>query len=135
MVLALLGRSFWLTLVTAVATLSIAGTAFTNSVTPPTSRTSTAANVIGEFTVTNVAYNLNTTDPRRVSSITFTIVNPGTTPSFVRVKPVSTGTTWYVCSLVTSGANRNATCNTTSPQWTLVSGLTNMTSLTIVIRD
>jgi len=135
MVLGLLGRPFLLLMVTAAATLALAGTAFTNSVTAPTSTTSTSASVIGEFTVSTVAFNLNTTDPRRVDSITFTIVNPGTTPSFVRVKPVSTGTTWYTCSLTPSGGNQNATCATTSPQWTLVTGLTNMTSLTIVIRD
>lgn len=130
----LLGRPLLLLAVTAAATLSLAGTAFTNSVSAPTSTSSTSASVIGEFTVTNVAYNLNTTDPRNVDSITFTIVNPGTTPSFVRVQPV-TGGDWYVCSLSPSGGNQNATCLTSSPQWTLVTGLTNMTSLTIVIRD
>jgi hypothetical protein len=134
MVVGLLGRPFLLLMVTAAATLALAGTAFTNSVTTPTSTTSTSASVIGEFTVSNVAYNLNTTDPRNVDSITFTIVNPGTTPSFVRVQPVSGGS-WYVCSLAPSGGDQNATCITTSPQWTLVTGLTNMTSLTIIIRD
>lgn len=133
--LGLFGRPFLLLTVAAAATLAFAGTAFTNGVTPPSSHTSTAASVIGEFTVSNVAYNLDTTDPRKVASITFTIVNPGTTPTFVRVRPVSSTTNWYTCSLVTSGADRLATCNTTSPQWTLVTGLTNMTSLAIVIRD
>lgn len=133
--LGLFGRPFLLLTVAAAATLAFAGTAFTGSVTPPTSRAASGASVIGEFTVNTVAYNLNTTDPRKVDSITFTIVNPGTTPSFVRVRPVSTTTNWYTCSLVTSGLDRLATCNTTSPQWTLVTGLTNMTSLAIVIRD
>ena len=49
---------------------------------------------------------------------------------------MSTGTTWYTCNApVVNGADRDVTCPTTSPQLTVVSGLTNQTSLSIVIRD
>lgn len=132
-----LGRPFWLIVVAAFATLSIAGTAMTNSATVPTTTTSTGAGTIGKFTVSTVKWNLDTTDPRNVSTITFKIVAPGTTPTLVRIKPVSTGTTWYTCNApVVNGADRDVTCPTTSPtQLTVVSGLTNMTNLQIVIRD
>ena len=131
-----LGRPFWLMVVAACATLSIASTAMTNSTAVPTTTTSTGASAIGKFTVSTVKWNLDTTDPRKVATITFTIVAPGTTPSLVRIKPVSTGTTWYTCNApVVNGADRDVTCPTTSPQLTVVSGLTNQTSLSIVIRD
>jgi hypothetical protein len=131
------GRGFWITAIAAAATLSFAGSAFTNSVTAP-ALTSNAGGVavIGEFSVdtANVTYTLDTTDPRNVTQVVFTILAPGTTPTFVRIRPVSTGS-WYTCTLAPSGPNQIATCATTSPQWTLVTGLTNMTSLSIVIRD
>lgn len=131
-----LGRPFWLIVITAAATLSIAGTAMTGSTAVPTTRTSTGAATIGKFTISTVKWNLSTTDPRQVSTITFKIVNPGTTPSLVRIKPVSTGSTWYTCNTpVVNGADRDVTCPTTSPQLTVVSGLTNMTNLQVVIRD
>jgi hypothetical protein len=129
------GRGFWIVLIAAVATMSLAGTALTNSISAPAKTSSaSAAAAIGEFTFDQVAYNLNTTDPRRVDSITFRILNQGTVPGVIRARPVSTGS-WYACSGVISAPHVLATCNTTSPQWTLVSGLTNMTSLTVVIRD
>lgn len=130
------GRAFWVTAIAAIATMSFAGTAMTNSGTLPSSTNSSySTGAIGEFTATGVAYNLNTTDPRKVDSITFTLGTSGTTPTFVKVRPVSSTTNWYTCSLSGSAPSFTATCNTTSPQWTLVSSLTNMTSLSIVVRD
>lgn len=129
------GRGFWIVLIAAAATLSFAGTAVTSGLAAPAKTSAaTSSAAIGEFTFDQIAYSLNTTDPRRVDTITFRILNQGTVPGVIRVRPVSTGS-WYACSGVISAPHVLATCNTTSPQWTLVSGLTNMTSLTIVIRD
>lgn len=129
------GRTFWLAAIAAAAVVSFAGTASTSSLAgTQTPKTSTSAAVIGGYTVTTVAYTLNANTPANVSAITFKIVAPGAQPSFVRAQPV-TGGTFYTCSTVLNGVDYDATCATTSPQWTLVSSLTNMTTLTIVIRQ
>ena len=131
----LFGRSFWVAAAAAMAVMSLAGSAWTSSLAgTQTSKTSSATAVIGGYTVNTVAYNTNSLTPANVTSITFKIVAPGAQPSFVKAQPV-TGGTWYTCSTLLSGADYNATCATTSPQWTLVTGLTNMTTLTIVIRQ
>ena len=130
------GRAFWVTAIAAVATMSFAGTAITGSVTPPTSRANAATATIGKYTFGTPAYTLNTTDPRNVDSIVFTITSsPDTKPTFVKARPVSTTTNWYTCTVTGTSSPYTATCATTSPQWTLVNSLTNMTSLTIVARD
>jgi len=136
MVLFAFGRTFWIAAVAALAATSLTGTALTSALGgSQASQTSTSAQAItGGYTVTNIAYNLNVTRPARVDSITFTIVAPGHNPSIVRVQPV-TGGTFYTCNTAPSGPDYNATCATTSPQWTLVTNLTNMTALTIVIRQ
>jgi len=131
----LFGRSFWVAAAAAMAVLSLAGSAWTGGLTgTQTSKTSAATAVIGGYTVNTVAYNTSSTTPANVTSITFKIVAPGAQPTFVKAQPV-TGGTWYTCSTVASGADYNATCATTAPQWTLVTGLTGMTTLTIVIRQ
>ena len=133
--LAAFGRTFWLAVIAAAAVTSFAGSAFTGTLAgAQTSKTSTSASVIGGYTVSNVAYTLNANTPANVDAITFTIVAPGSQPTFVKAQPV-TGGTFYTCTTVLSGADYNATCATTAPQWTLVSSLTNMTTLTIVIRQ
>ena len=130
-----LGRTFWLAALAAVAVVSIVGSATAGGLGgDQTSATATSATVIGGYTVSNVGYTLSTTSPANVTAITFTIVAPGSQPTLVKAQPV-TGGTFYTCTTVASGSNYNATCATTSPQWTLVSSLTNMTTLTIVIRQ
>ncbi len=133
--MAMFGRTFWLAAAAALAVVSLAGFGQTRGLSgTQASTTATSAAVIGGFTVSNVGYTLNTDAPAQVDSITFTIVSPGSPPSIVRAQPVAGGT-FYTCSTSPSGADYIATCATTSPQWTLVSSLINMTTLTIVIRQ
>ena len=119
------GRSFWLTVVGAIAAIAFTGTAFTASLAgTQTSNTATATTVIGAYNVTTVAYTLAAT-PTDIAAITFKIVAPGAQPTFVKAQAV-TGGTFYNCTTVLSVSDYNATCATTSPQLT-VAAANNMT--------
>ena len=103
-------RSLLLSAVTAVA-LSIGGYAFTASNTVPNASLGQGSNTISGYTVSSVAYSLNTTTPTNLDSVSFTI-SP-TTASMVKAQVVSGGS-WYSCTN-TSGS---VSCDTTSPQAT-----------------
>lgn len=129
-----MGQRFWLVAIAAVAAFALGGTAFTQAMTPASTNAAQQANTIGGFTTSGLTYTLSTTDPRNVAQVSFTIVNPGLNPSFVRVQPY-TGASWYTCTTAPSGSDYIATCATTSPQWTLVSANAYSTTTTIVIKE
>lgn len=123
------GRMFWVAVVAAVATVSVAGTAMTSALGgSQTSNTATSVQTISGYTVSGITYNLNANTPANVDSIRFTIVNPGHLPGLVRVSPNGT---WFNCTLVAALPNYTATCTTTG--WTLTTNFTG--TVTIVIRQ
>src|SRR5262245_35406118 len=106
------------TLFLAAAIAVVAGVAtyaFTASNTLPsaTSAGSGAAAISG-YTVSGVAYSLNSTTPTNIDSVTFTI-NP-TSATTVKAQ-LSSGGTWYQCTN-TAGS---VSCATTSPQASVTS--------------
>lgn len=126
-----LGRTFWLAVLGAAATVAIGGTAFTAGLTgDQSSKTASSVTVIGGYSVTTVAYTLGAT-PTNIDAITFTIVSPGAQPGTVKAQADSTGGTFYSCLTVLNVANYDATCNSTSPQLTV----TDADSLTIVVSQ
>jgi hypothetical protein len=94
-----------------VAVLSISGYAFTASNTVPNATLGQGTNTISGYTVSSVAYNLNSSNPANVDSVTFTI-SPSTA-STVKIQ-LASGGSWYSCTN-TSGS---VSCATTSPQAT-----------------
>jgi len=123
------GRSFWLTVIGAVAAIAFTGTAFTASLAgTQTSNTATATTVIGAYNVTTVAYTLNATTSTNIDAITFKIVAPGAQPTFVKAQAV-TGGTFYNCTTLLVVADYNATCASTTPQLTVAAA----NSMTIVV--
>ena len=89
--------------------------AFTAANTVPTSKAGVGSAVISGYTVSAVHYNLNSTDPAKIDSTTFTLDTAPAVGSTTRVRLDSTGTTWYNCTFV--GAN--VTCVTTTPAATV----------------
>lgn len=94
--------------------LSIATYALTASNTVPVSKAGQGAQAVSGYTVTNVHYNLNATDPRNIDSVTFTLDTAPPAGATMRIKLTSAGSNFYSCTA--SGAD--LTCATTSPQAT-----------------
>ena len=105
--------------------LSIATYALTASNTVPATKAGTGATALAGYTVTNVHYNLNASDPRNIDAVTFTVDSAPPAGATMKAKLVSSGTTFYSCTA--SGAN--LTCATTSPQATAATA----DELTVVI--
>lgn len=89
------------------------GNALTATNTVGSTQAGSGSGTISGYTVTNIAYSLNATDPSNIDAVTFTLSAAATT---VKAKLVSTGSTWYTCSVVTGN---NWSCATTSPQATV----------------
>jgi hypothetical protein len=114
-------RALLATAVVAAFTVIVAGQAFTASNTVPNETLGQGANVISGYAVSSVSYNLDTTTPTNLDSVSFTI-SPATA-STVKIQ-LATGGSWYPCTN-TSGS---VTCATTSPQATAAAA----TSLNVI---
>jgi len=89
-----------------------AGTyAFTASNTVPATSAGSGSQTISGYTITNVAYTLNS-DPTKVDAVDFDLDKAAGT---VKVRLVAGGS-WYSCS---NGAGFSWSCATTSPQATV----------------
>ena len=95
--------------------------AFAAANTVPNSTAGAGSGTISGYTVTNVAYTLNTTTPTNLDQVAFTIAP--TTASTLKVQLAAAGA-WYTCA----NAAGSVTCNTTSPQATAAAA----TQLTVV---
>jgi hypothetical protein len=102
----------------AVATiLAFAVYGFTASNTVPATNAGAGGQAISGYSIANVAYNLNSTNPQNLDSVTFTI-----SPSSATVVKASVnGTSWYGCT----NSSGSVSCATTSPQAT-ASGATSL---------
>jgi TRAP-type C4-dicarboxylate transport system substrate-binding protein len=90
----------------AFATVAYASAA-ANSV--PTSKAGDGSGVISGYTVTAVHYTLNGTNPTTIDSVTFTLDTAPVAGGTLKIKLVSSGSTWYGCTNVTTAV----TCTTT----------------------
>lgn len=96
-----------------LATLVVAGVlatatyAFTASNTVPASKAGDGSGTISGYTVSNVAYTLNATNPSNLDSVGFTLDSAA---SVAKIKLVSSGSTWYSC---TNPSGNDWTCATT----------------------
>jgi membrane associated rhomboid family serine protease len=95
--------------------------AFTNSNTVPATNAGSGSGAISGYTASNVAYNLNASNPQNIDSVTFTISPAAATTVKIQL---ASGGSWYSCTN-TSGS---VSCTTTSPQATAAAA----TQLTVV---
>jgi len=102
-------RTRRLAAVAIIATLAVASLGFAASNTVPASKAGDGSGAISGYTVSAVHYNLNSTDPASIDAVTFTLDSEPASGSTIRVKLVAAGTTWYVCTNVTTAV----TCTTT----------------------
>jgi hypothetical protein len=106
-------RNRYLLVAAAAAVVAPAAYAFTAANTVPNSNAGSGAGTISGYTVSNVSYTLNGTNPQNVDQVAFTI---SPTSGTVKVQVVSGGS-WYACS----NSSGSVTCATTSPQATAAS--------------
>lgn len=80
----------------------------------PESGAGDGSETISGYTVTNVKYTLNSTNPANIDAVTFDLAPTAgaDAPTTVKVKLVSTGSTYYSC---TAGTSPSWNCNTTTP--------------------
>lgn len=103
----------WVAAAALVAVAAFAASAFTASNTVPASSAGDGANTISGYTITNVQYTLNATNPKNMDAVTFTI-SPAAA-STVKIQVVNGGS-WYSCTN-TAGS---VSCATTAPQATVL---------------
>ena len=89
--------------------VAVAGSGYAAANTVPTSKVGDGAGAISGYTVSAIKYVLDSTDPSKVNKVTFTLDSAPASGSTVKIKLVSTGSTWYACNM--TGAN--ADCTTT----------------------
>src|SRR5919109_5118409 len=69
------------------------------------------ASTVPGYTVTNIAYDLDATDPTTVDAITFDIAPSSGSAAAALVKlQTESGGTWTDCTLSGSGSSRSVTC-------------------------
>ena len=95
--------------------LAVSAYAFAAANTVPTTKAGTGAGAISGYTVSNVVYNLNASDPTQLDSVDLTLDAAATN---VQIKLVAAGSTWYDC---TNGTGNNWSCDTTTPAQTVAS--------------
>jgi len=99
------GRSRIIGIVVVAAALATGAYAFTATNTVPASSAGSGSGTISGYTVSAVAYQLDTTTPSDIESVTFTLNAAATT---VKAKVVSGQTTYTDCSIA---GGVNITCN------------------------
>lgn len=95
-------------------TVGLVTYALTASNTVPVTKAGAGAGRISGYSVSNVRYKLNATDPRNIDLVTFDLDTAPPAGSTIRVKLQSGGSTWYACT----AAGAATSCGTTTPQAT-----------------
>jgi hypothetical protein len=99
------------------AAVGIAGFAFTASNTVPNTKAGDGAGTITGFVASSVHYTLNSTNPRNMDAVSFTLDSAPIAGSTIRAQVVDGGT-WYACTNTAA----DVTCDTTvGTQATVVS--------------
>jgi hypothetical protein len=125
-----IGRSRRLRIVVAIVLgllVATAVNALVASNTVPGTAAGSGAGTISGYTVTNVAYNLNSTNPANIDSVSFTLDASATT---VRIKLDSASSTYYPAANCTPSGN-NWTCTTILPSQATVAGANQLSVVSV----
>jgi hypothetical protein len=101
----------------AAAALAVTVYAIAASNTVPATRAGDGSQAISGYTISSVAYGLNSSNPANIDSVTFTIAP--TSATTVKTS-LNGGTTWYSCT----NSSGSVSCTTTSPQATVAGATT-----------
>ena len=101
-----------------VVVLAASAYAFAASNTVPATQAGSGSGTISGYTVSNIAYNLNSSDPSQLDSVDFTLSAAAVN---VSIKLVAAGSIWYDCTVVTGN---DWTCDTTGASVSAMDQLT-----------
>ena len=98
----------------ALAGMSLTGAtyAFTAANTVPATKAGDGSGAISGYTVSAIDYSLNATNPQNIDSVSFTLSAAPAAGATVKIKLVSSGSTWFSCTMSGTPAV-NASCATT----------------------
>lgn len=99
-----------LSIVVVVVILAVSAFAFAAANTVPATKAGDGLGVVSGYTITNVQYTLNGTDPSTLDSVSFDLGAAAATGK-VKAQLVATTGTWYACTQV--GVTTVWTCTTT----------------------
>ena len=80
-----------------VTVLAASAYAFAAANTVPDTQAGDGSGTISGYTVSNIVYNLNSSDPSALDSVDFTL---SAAAANAQIKLVSAGSTWYTCTVV-----------------------------------
>lgn len=117
------------------AVIALAGTAFTNSNSMPAeTQAGDGARAITGYTVSNVHYGLNATDPTNIDEVTFDLDSTPVAGSSIEIQ-LASGGVWYSCT----NAAAAVTCPTTDDVLTALvdeqATVAGATNLRVVVAD
>jgi hypothetical protein len=115
----------------AVMVLSMAVYGFAAANTVPASKAGDGEGAVTGYTVSAVKYNLNTTNPSLIDSVTLTMTTAPTANSTIRIQ-LLTGGSWYTCPYTT--ASTTVVCDNGSSLGATATVLS-VTNLRVVIAD
>lgn len=116
----------WLGAAALAATVVGATYASTASNTVPASQAGDGSGTVSGFVLSSVKYNLNSTSPNNIDSVTFNLDATPAAGSTLKMQ-LASGGSWYTCTNVAAAI----TCTTTSPQATVAAA----TTLRVVIAQ
>ena len=108
----------WRSVAVAVA-VSAGGYAFAASNTVPNTNAGDGSGTISGYVLSSVKYNLNSSNPSNIDSVTFNLDSTPAAGSTIKAQLAAAGT-WYTCTNVAAAI----TCTTTSPQATVAAATT-----------
>ncbi len=91
------------------ALVAISTYAFAASNTVPTSAAGEGANAISGYTISNIDYTLNSSNPANVDQVEFDLNAAPPATADVKAKLVASSSTWYTCTI---SAGTHSTCLT-----------------------
>lgn len=92
--------------------LALSTYAFTAGNTVPATKAGDGSGDITGYAVSTVKYNLDSTNPKNIASVTFSLDTAPTTGSTVKIQLDDPSGAWYSCTLSGTPAT-NASCTTT----------------------
>ena len=104
----------WFRLAVVGAACVVGGYAYTASNSVAATRAGDGAGAISGFVVSSVKYNLNTTNPSNIDSVTYSLDSAPPAGSTIKTQLAPAGS-WYTCTNVGAAV----TCPVTSPQATV----------------
>lgn len=128
----LLSKSFWTTLIAGTALIAVGGSALTAANTVPGTVAGSGAGTVSGYSITNVAYSLNASNPQTLDSVVITYDDTPGDPTVNRVS-VNNGTTWHTCQI--SGAANTVTCNASSTPSFAGTNVSAATNLIVVLTQ